>query len=352
MEKRVNWERIAARLFCILSLSVLMWAGFKYLGGILLPLSAALIASLFVDRCAAWLSKKTKLSKRLCATAILLLMLSAGVAVITFLAIRLYRELEGAVSRVMEDRAEIILSVTRLFDHLENILGKPEEGGISQYMSSLILSGANKVLSELLSGSTRLLSSLGGATPKIAMGSAVFVISTAYLSVDHDRIIGGALSIIPDRHLPMLKQAAEGLTEGVLQYIKAYVIIFVLTFVELLLGLFLLKVPYAWLLSFIISAVDILPLFGAGAVLLPWALISVIFKNYPLGLGLFALYGVILVVRQVAEPYIVGEKMGVHPLVSMTFMFVGFYMLGPLGVLLSPFLVVLFKQIRNFLKKQ
>ena len=81
--------------------------------------------------------------------------------------------------------------------------------------------------------------------------------------------------------------------------IKSYSIIMSITFVELSIGLSILKISNPFLIALAISVFDILPILGAGGVLLPWAIFSLILGNVPLGIGLFILYGVIMVVRQV-----------------------------------------------------
>ena len=86
----------------------------------------------------------------------------------------------------------------------------------------------------------------------------------------------------------------------------------------------------------VIAVVDLLPVFGTGTVLVPWALVSLLLGQYPLGSGLLILYGVSLIVRQVAEPRLVGASLGLHPLASFAAMFVGYRLFGIVGLLLGP----------------
>ena len=122
---------------------------------------------------------------------------------------------------------------------------------------------------------------------------------------------------------------------------RAYLLIMVMTFCELLVGFLFLRVKYAFLIALVTAAIDILPLFGAGTVLIPWAVISLMQKNFGLGTGLIILWGVITVIRQLAEPRIVGSSLGLPTLVSLAAMFIGFRIAGIVGMVAFPALASL-----------
>ena len=130
-------------------------------------------------------------------------------------------------------------------------------------------------------------------------------------------------------------------------YAKAYLLLFLLTFVEVLCGLLILRRPYAFLVAFVIATVDILPVLGTGTVLIPWAVILLLSGQYRTGLGLLILYGVVTVVRQIAEPHLIGGTLGIHPLATLFFLFVGVRLFGFAGVLLAPLAALLFRETRR-----
>jgi predicted PurR-regulated permease PerM len=111
-----------------------------------------------------------------------------------------------------------------------------------------------------------------------------------------------------------------------------------LTFLQGFIGLALLRVPYAFLLAVLLAVVDFLPLLGTGVILLPWAAVSLLLGEVKLGIGLAVLYGVTSVVRQVLEPKLIGEGLGLHPLVSLAAMYGGLRLFGVWGMILAPLL--------------
>lgn len=102
---------------------------------------------------------------------------------------------------------------------------------------------------------------------------------------------------------------------------------------------------YAFLLAAVIAVIDILPVLGVGTVLIPWATIAFIERNMRLGFGLLILYGVIVIVRQFAEPKIVGGTLGIHPLLTLAAMYLGFRLFGVAGMIIGPILALLARAI-------
>ena len=124
------------------------------------------------------------------------------------------------------------------------------------------------------------------------------------------------------------------------RYFNAYLILMLITFVELLIGLLILRVKYAFLVALCVSVLDILPVFGAGTVLLPWAAISFFYDDPRLALGLAILYGIMIIIRQIIEPYVVGTSIGVHPAGTLFSMYLGLKLFGFVGMLAGPAVAV------------
>ncbi len=95
-----------------------------------------------------------------------------------------------------------------------------------------------------------------------------------------------------------------------------------------------------------VAIIDILPILGTGAILLPWSIIAFILGNYKIGIGILLLYIVITAVRQTIEPKIVGQQIGLHPIVTLLLMYVGAQLMGVLGLLLLPIIATIIKNIK------
>ena len=133
----------------------------------------------------------------------------------------------------------------------------------------------------------------------------------------------------------------------VLKYIKSYMILMVITFVELSAGFLILGIEYAIGLAALIALIDLLPVLGTGGVLIPWLIINIILGNYGLAISLLVLYVVITVIRNILEPKIIGQQIGVHPLAMLVSMYVGLRLFGFVGVFAMPILLVVIKGFRE-----
>ena len=118
----------------------------------------------------------------------------------------------------------------------------------------------------------------------------------------------------------------------IVKFIKAYSAIISITFIELSVGFWILRIPNPFLLGAMIAIIDILPILGTGAVLIPWAIIALVLGQTKIGIGMFVLYIIITAVRQAIEPKIVGEQIGLHPIMTLILMYVGSTAYGRTGI--------------------
>ena len=101
-------------------------------------------------------------------------------------------------------------------------------------------------------------------------------------------------------------------------------------------GLFFLGNPYFILFGIGIGLLDALPIFGTGTVFIPWALFSMINKNWKYGIGLMVIYIICYFLREIMEAKIMGGKVGLTPLETLASMYVGLQLFGLLGFILGP----------------
>ena len=118
-------------------------------------------------------------------------------------------------------------------------------------------------------------------------------------------------------------------------YFKAQFKIMGVVYVLLVIGLFILKVDFVLLVAFLIAFLDMLPFFGTGTVLWPWAAIKILSGDYQIAIGLMILYAVTQIVRQVIQPKIVGDTIGMNPLATLIFMYIGYKVSSIAGMIIA-----------------
>lgn len=328
-----------------------VWLIFRYVSGVAWCVIAMVVISSAVDLGAQKLSSLIKVSKKLCASVLVFILLLSVGGGASLAVLRLAAELDGLIVWISEHRGDVIIAIENTVGFIEklielvNITG--EDTGLSYYVDSIATTLVNKAVSLSVSAIGKPLAMTVNVAPKVIFGLPVFLISVIWLSVDHDRIYKEILSLFPERIAMHIGHMRLLVRKTAVKYLRVYVVLFIMTFVEVYTGLLVLKVPYAFIISIAVSLVDLLPILGSGAVLLPWASIAFFTGNTGMGAGLLILYGSVTVIRQVAEPYIVGQRLGVHPFISLAAMIVGILLFGVSGALLVPFCVSVIFDLRR-----
>jgi sporulation integral membrane protein YtvI len=215
---------------------------------------------------------------------------------------------------------------------------------IKNTLSALTISFTGKI--------TAFVSSFVVFVPKFILAFFVTVIATCYFTADLKNIKRFFICQIPERSRAFITESKNQIFDTFSKYVGAYLTIALITFAELFAGLMFINREYAFLLAIIITAVDILPVFGSGAVLLPWAAVEYLFKNPADGTKILVLYVLITSVRQITGPKIVGNFIGLYPLTALFCVFAGGVLLGFWGILIFPMLAIVIKNLneKGFIK--
>ncbi len=189
--------------------------------------------------------------------------------------------------------------------------------------------------------------------PSIIIGVVIGIIACILFTKDYDRVVRFIQLQLPEGKKNILVEFKQVFTKTILKMFRAYGLIMCITFGELFLGFFILRVAgimtnsyYVWI-ALGITVFDILPIAGSGGILIPWALISFIIGNYKQAIGLIIIYVIITVVRQYIEPKIVGDTLGVHPIITLMGLYFGLKLFGFLGMFIVPITVMTLKAFND-----
>lgn len=95
-----------------------------------------------------------------------------------------------------------------------------------------------------------------------------------------------------------------------------------------------------------IGLLDALPFFGTGTAFVPWILILVVFrKDYRAALILALTYGSCVLLRELLEPRLVGNRLGVLPVLILAGVYGGVKLYGAAGILLGPLSILLIREL-------
>ncbi|AZN40272.1 AI-2E family transporter [Paenibacillus albus] len=137
----------------------------------------------------------------------------------------------------------------------------------------------------------------------------------------------------------------ENVFSGIAGYLKAQGKLISITFIVIFVSLMILGIDNAFSVALLSAFFDVLPLLGVGTVFVPWIIYLFIVGNTTLAIWLTILFLVVVLTRQVLEPKITGDTLGVSAFTMLAFMIVSLSIFGISGVILSPILMILLKAL-------
>lgn len=225
---------------------------------------------------------------------------------------RIAENLQGIALRMSPDMREKIADFT---DHFMDYLGQ--------------------IISGLGSGTVVAAGNMAKNIPSM-MISFVFVLLFAYFFIaQRERVHRIIRNLIPDSARVQLSMVWSNMKYAVGGYFRAQFKIMGVVGVILAVGLLFMRIEYAVLLAAVIALLDFLPMLGTGTVLLPWALFCALSDALPRAVGLLALYVITQATRQLIQPKMVGDSIGIDTLTTLFFLFVGYRLHGILGMIIA-----------------
>lgn len=314
-----------------------------------LPFIVAYLLSLGVNPLVTKLEKRIKLPRQISAILVILIIVGIVGGIIFAIGWKIVEEIQGLYNQlplIIEKIQGLWLVISETF---LSMFSKLPEGVQSAGLevSDDLMSSAGKVLQDSYVPMFYGIGNVAKTLPKIFVWIIVFVLSLYFMITDPDtlrKLIGG---ILPKRFLVKMRRIKRELKRYLGGYIKAQLIIMSVAAVILMIGLSIMRIEYAILIALGIALLDALPFFGSGAVLWPWAAICFIGGEFTKGIGLIIIYIALICTRQLIEPKIVSENIGIYPVFTLMAMYLGFKLLSVGGMILGPIILILFVSLHK-----
>ena len=244
-----------------------------------------------------------------------------------------------AIHPIITDTISYVVEVTNNLD--------PELTAIISSMANNMIGTITSMVSSISSNAINYITSIVSSIPGVFAGFLFSVISSVFFTMDYQTVVDFIKKQIPAKSMYILAETKDSFSSSIVRFLRAYGIVMFITFVELTIVLMILGVNNSIGIAFMISLVDIMPVLGTGGVLIPWVIIELLNGNLYMGIGLLIGYLVITFIRNVIEPKIVGNQVGLYPLVTLMSMFVGAKIFGIIGLFGLPITVVVLLHLRE-----
>ncbi len=302
-----------------------------------MPFVIGFILSLIANPVVRFLEKKIKIKRKYGTVLIIVLVIAAVVLLCYGVIAALVIGIGGFLDYLPTMFSNAGIEIETAIDSIQNMIWKvpflrnvdiPEVGNrIQESLSSLVI-GADSPTITAIGG-------IAKSIPNMLVSAVMGLLATYFFIADREW-----LSEMVTRHLSvsfrektMLMYAQ--ILKAVGGYFQAQFKIMGVIYVVITIGLMLLNVNYAWLIGFGIAFLDMLPVFGTGTVLIPWAVVKLFSGSYSTAVGMLILYVVALLVHQLVQPKLIGSSVGMNPFATLFFMYIGYQFYGVMGMIIA-----------------
>lgn len=282
--------------------------------------------------------------RRSYASLVTLILAILGISLFVFLVVvRLYNEL-SELSITLPNYGYLIGLLNHQIDTFEKFVK------INPQIQTTLNSSTEALLSSLQtwakSGSVVLLGFLA-AVPGFLIVLVVSIVATLLMSSSYPGIKRFFQGLFPRRWHNSAQTVSQDLGLAIVGFVRAEAILISITGVILTTGLLLMGNRYAFTIGFTSAFLDLLPIVGTGMIFVPWIIGLLIMGFVSDAIKLIVIWIIALVIRQIMEPKIMSKSIGLHPLPTLISMYVGLKLLGGIGLVLGPGLVIVYEALRK-----
>lgn len=333
---REYWKRAAILLGGFLG----AWLAVRYLLPIFLPFLLGLLLAMAAEP-AVRLGEKVHLPRWAASgLGVSLTLLLLG-TILWLLGAALVRELGQLAGQLPDLQLTVESAVGQLRTLLTDAAGRVPEGvrPLATRSVEQMLNSGSTFVEQATIHLPRAISTVLQKVPDGALSIGTGLLSGFMFSARLPKLRPAIAARLPEsvktRILPALQRSKNALGG----WLKAQAKLAGVTCCILAVGFLLLRIPYWPVWAVAVALVDAVPLLGTGTVLIPWAVVDLVQGQHFMAIGLLCLYGATFFTRTILEPRLVGRQLGLDPLVTLVFLYLGYRFWGILGMLLSPMLV-------------
>lgn len=340
------WSKVGKRIFSLALTALLLYLVLK-LSIFYMPFLIAFVLALLFEPIIRFLMKRLKWTRKNSSVLVMTIAIIFAVGIIGWGGITIFNEssklLDGA-DGYFDKAKELITNITnnevimnKLPEDLKNSL-QTSEADYIQSITNWIINTLNAIREWIVKIPNLL------TTIFFAIGALYF------MCIDKIYMIDQMEHHLPDTWSKKLTLHVQEITKRIGSYLKAEATLILISFIISLIGLtgfklFGLNVKYPLLMAIGIGFVDALPILGSGTVMVPWAIIEALNGDIVLGVAIIILLSIMSIVRNTLEPKLVSKNIGVHPVFTLIAMFTGYKLVGIIGMIVGPVLLIIIKEV-------
>ncbi len=301
------------------------------------PFVAGWIIALIAGPPVRFFEEKIKLKRKIGSAFVIIAVIAGVVLLIYFIGTQLVSQMMGLMGSLPEMWAAMEADLEEIGTRLDVLLSKiPGDTQVKLGDLADLLEGyIGEFLEGLGSPTITAAGNVAKSLPSVFIGIIMALLSSYFFVAERQQLNEWFRKHSPESVRKRYDMIRHSLVRSVGGYLKAQLKIEVWMYLLLLIGLGVLGVKYFALIALGIAFLDFLPFLGTGTVLIPWAIIRFLTADYKVAIGLLIIWGVGQLARQLIQPKIVGDSIGVPPLPTLFLLYIGYKVGGVVGMIIA-----------------
>lgn len=334
------------RCIFILILLILVYVGIKYVVPLFMPFVIGIVIAMSFRNIIDKIEKNSRIKRVFISIFILIVFYSMIGFIISLIGIKVFNFISTLFNSLPVIYNETFLPALQIV--ADNIADKIPS--MRPYLDDFVKDFNQSIFSYVSNVSSKVVGTVTGIAsqlPTLLIKLIFTIVSSFFFTIDYYKISNFIILQFNDEQKQVVIRMKDNVVGTLGKFVKAYSIIISITFLELSFGFWIIGVSTPFLFGGLIAIIDIMPILGTGSILVPWSIIAFIMGNTKFGIGMLVLYILITVVRQIIEPKIVGQQIGLHPIITLILMYIGVHLMGLLGLLALPILATILVKLDN-----
>lgn len=335
--KALTYFKIIINFVLFILVTLLLFLVLPKLIGFFMPIIIGWIVSLIANPLVRFLEKRVKLLRKHSSFIIIFSVIIVIVAIMILVGALIFKE----AKQLMDNLPVIINEYSQKFSDTSNYLQEKISvlpKGIHNAVDNTVASLKDYVNNFTNNSKPITPGRLGLVAKNVAEGflyGIITVLSAYFFTACRDELSTELKCHLPASFINYWRLIYDNFKSAFGGYFKAQFKIMLILIVIMFIGFEILQIDYSFLFALGIAVLDFLPVFGTGAILWPWAILEMLSGRYITAVGLVVIYVICQIVKQVLQPKMVGDSIGLHPLATLILLFVGYKLYGVLGMIIG-----------------
>lgn len=324
-DTRPYWKVIVSLAFSLIATILVVGIGYGLLR-LFLPFVIGWIIAVIANPMVCWLEDKLKIVKKLGSAITIVVVLGAVVGVLYLIGASIVREASGLIADLPKMYGEMKVGMEEIGANLQGLFGllpREIQNGWSSMVSNLG-AAAGEWVGTLSEPTVEAAGNVAKSIPSIFIGLIVMIISAYFFVAERDEVIAWVKKVTPKPIEDRMSMVFSNLKYAIGGYFKAQFQIMLVLGTIMFVGFTILGVKYAIVLALLFAFLDFLPFFGTAITLVPWAIYNLLGRDYKMAIGLVILYVLTQLIRQLIQPKLVGDEVGLKALPTLVLLYLGY----------------------------